>query len=333
MSYSSIMQEFELEAKEQCIPVLGTFELSSKCNLNCKFCYARGRNNNAVELSTDEWKKIIMDCVGCGLLRATFTGGEPLTRTDFKELYTFAYDLGVRITVLSNGLLFNDDICSFLSERKPEGISITMYGINDQVYENVCGIKNGFKIFDAKVDLLKKYDLPLSLKVLAIPELKDSLLKMKEYAVKKGVKISLTKYISPYENLKSDFRLTPQEIKYYANFFDNANDVMGGVKEVNTQCNVSQCSAGKTRFAVTPNGYLIGCLCYPAIKVKIDGNISVAIKKLRALLAASGCNCAECANCAYSGLCNKCPGLNYMETGCAGKCSDYRKYLAAQGVL
>lgn len=333
MSYTQIMHELELDAKKNNIPISGVFELSSACNLKCKFCYAKQRNNKVRNLSIDEWKNIIRDCVNCGLLRATFTGGEPLTRKDFMEIYSFTYDLGVRITILSNGLLFDDDICAFLSERKPEGISITMYGICDEDYEKICGTKKGFKIFNEKINLLTKYKLPVSLKVLAIPELKNSLLKMKEYATKHDLKISLTKYISPYIGAKNDFRLSAQEIQYYAQFFDNANDVVGGVKETNNLCSISKCSAAKSRFAITPDGYLLGCLCYPYVRVKINKGFGDALKEIKEILSLKGSNCMECLMCPYNSHCNKCPGLNYMETGDETKCSKYRKELAAKNVL
>lgn len=108
---------------------------------------------------------------------------------------------------------------------------------------------------------------------------------------------------------------------------------MGGIKSKSSECNISQCSAGKSRFAITPYGELMGCLCYPEIKVQIDDNFKISLEKLRLSLTKSGSNCIECKTCPYNLSCNKCPGLNYMETGDASKFGEYRKCLAAAKIL
>ncbi|MCK5861031.1 MAG: radical SAM protein, partial [Candidatus Hydrogenedentes bacterium] len=71
------------------------FEVTRRCNLRCRMCQyiswlenASGEEQRDGELTTDEWKRVI-DQVG-RLSFITFTGGEPLMRSDFLELLAYA---------------------------------------------------------------------------------------------------------------------------------------------------------------------------------------------------------------------------------------------------
>ena len=82
-------------------------ELNTACTLNCKMCYIEQEQK---ELTTEQWKNVFERAVSEGLMFALFTGGEAMLRDDFVELYEHLFDLGVKITVFSNGSIISDDI-------------------------------------------------------------------------------------------------------------------------------------------------------------------------------------------------------------------------------
>jgi pyrroloquinoline quinone biosynthesis protein E len=57
------------------------------------------------EKSADEWIAMIRQAADQGLLKCTFTGGDPFMREDFEEIYCKAYDMGLRISIFTNGIL------------------------------------------------------------------------------------------------------------------------------------------------------------------------------------------------------------------------------------
>jgi len=332
------MRLLEEEARRLSIPFVGNFELTYRCNLSCPFCYTIDRDRCKAELSTSQWKRIFFEMSMLGLTRATFTGGEIFVRDDLEELYCSTYDLGVRITLLTNGLLVSEHDCSFLKKRLPEGVSISVYGATDSDYLRITGDPDGFQKLNQSISLLKQYKIPVSLKTLALPALKNQLTAIRQYAYDQNLKITLTKYISPISsnthNTQNDFRMTPSEIGFYAKMFDNSNDIMGGVLDTNNHCSISSCNAGKGRFAITAHGNIMGCICYPAIQIPIgDLPCSEVLHLLREKLSREQKICDDCKSCCYKAHCGKCGGLNFMETGYTFKCSNYRKELAKYSLI
>ncbi len=72
-----------------------TLELTRRCNLRCRMCQyihyledTSGKEQREGELTTEEWRRVIDDTGGFSFI--TFTGGEPLVRTDFMELLAHA---------------------------------------------------------------------------------------------------------------------------------------------------------------------------------------------------------------------------------------------------
>ena len=64
-----------------CIPISGTFELTPRCNFNCKMCYVHLQPEeipqNGVELTAKEWLRIAKEAKAAGTTWLCITGGEP----------------------------------------------------------------------------------------------------------------------------------------------------------------------------------------------------------------------------------------------------------------
>ena len=75
-------------------------ELTERCDNNCIHCCinlpADDLNAKDKELSTSQIKNILEEAVSLGCMTVRFTGGEPLLREDFEELYVFARKIGLR---------------------------------------------------------------------------------------------------------------------------------------------------------------------------------------------------------------------------------------------
>lgn len=144
--YRAMNQYLSMKARYKDVPMSGTFELTPLCNLNCKMCYVHLNNDQLPAgkgfLNVEEWKDILRQAVDAGMMYAAFTGGECLTYPGFRELYLYAYSLGVQPDVMTNGCLLTEEMISFFSMYPPGIIQISLYGSSEDAYEAVTGCRS-----------------------------------------------------------------------------------------------------------------------------------------------------------------------------------------------
>ena len=93
------------------IPIHGIFELTSRCNFNCKMCYINhSKEIKDKELTINQWLEIGKKAKNNGTLFLLLTGGETMIRDDFIELYQELAKMGFRIVINTNGSLLTKDI-------------------------------------------------------------------------------------------------------------------------------------------------------------------------------------------------------------------------------
>jgi MoaA/NifB/PqqE/SkfB family radical SAM enzyme len=94
ISYSEFGERLNKQIVAERIPVSGSFELTFRCNLRCAHCYCNLPLNDQdtieKELATEEVFNILDQIAEAGCLWLLITGGEPLLRKDFLEIYTYA---------------------------------------------------------------------------------------------------------------------------------------------------------------------------------------------------------------------------------------------------
>lgn len=164
---ASMRQYLERKARARGVPLHGTFELTPRCNLDCKMCYVHlsGQQMAGKQLlSADAWKSLMAQAIGMGMLDATFTGGECLTYPGFDELYLYLWDRGVRTSILTNGVLLTEERIRFFRQHPPKGIQITLYGSSEDEYEAVTGHRC-FETVIAHIRKAAQTKIPLSIAI------------------------------------------------------------------------------------------------------------------------------------------------------------------------
>ncbi len=84
-------------------PFLIVWDFTHKCNLKCKHCYSNSGAIREEELTTQQAKDVVDQIADAGVTALAFSGGEPLTRSDFFEVARYAADRGLYISVATNG--------------------------------------------------------------------------------------------------------------------------------------------------------------------------------------------------------------------------------------
>lgn len=138
--------------------------LTNRCNLSCVYC---GRNENEdnsctkQELSADEWISIFEDAKTVGLKKVNMTGGEIFCRKDVLEIIERTIDLGLDVSIETNGTIVTEEQIKALSKFKDHlSISISLDGIKKDTNDKTRGIGSFDKTFKT-INIIKKYDIPL----------------------------------------------------------------------------------------------------------------------------------------------------------------------------
>lgn len=133
-------------------PANGTFELTVRCNLHCKMCLFRHDDSEnpdimAKELTAEQWENIAKQAAGAGTGSLLITGGEPMIRKDFCDIWERIYKQGFLITLYTNASLITPEIMETLAKYPPHKIGVTLYGASEETYKAVCG--NGAAFYNA----------------------------------------------------------------------------------------------------------------------------------------------------------------------------------------
>ena len=180
------------------IPVSGTFELTARCTLHCKMCYVCDpAEAKAKELTAEQWIELGRQARDAGMFYLLITGGEPLMRADYKEIHKGLQDLGLMLTINSNGTTITEEMADFLAEHPPLRMSITLYGANPETYKRLTGHAEGFQMARDGFERLKKRGIPCRLRTVLMPDLADDINDIARYIVDQGLPVGLVNYIMP----------------------------------------------------------------------------------------------------------------------------------------
>ena len=117
-------------------PVTVEIDPSNACSSNCIWCYYAKYRKNAEIMPIVTLQNLIYDVAGMGVKSITFTGGgEPLTHPKISKAIDLAYDLGLKIGIITNGDGLTDNIAADIG-RKCRFIRISVdAGTNDTHYK------------------------------------------------------------------------------------------------------------------------------------------------------------------------------------------------------
>ncbi|HVN74821.1 MAG TPA: radical SAM protein [Thermoanaerobaculaceae bacterium] len=308
-------------------PISGAFELTGRCNLACSMCYVRepvcNRLARSSELSAAQWLAVAREATDAGMLFLLLTGGEVLVRPDFFEIYEPLTELGLSITLFTNGTLITEEAASRLASAAPNRLEITLYGASAAVYEAVTGVPGSFRRCITGIERLLHAGIVPGLKTtLTRTNIRD-LPAMKEMAAKWGLHFAYGSLLTPRrdgrDSAARQLRLSAAEhVELEAS--DPATlrawrEALGRPMEA-PQGNSFVCDAGRSSFVVGPAGEMNVCidLPRPGARVLEDG-FRNAWAEVRAFVQGSPPPPSACRTCAVNRSCAWCPARASLETG------------------
>jgi len=327
-----------------------TLEFTARCNNNCRHCYinvpAGDRRAKKEELSLDEIERIVDEAVSMGAMWCLVTGGEPLLRPDFEELYLMLKKKGLLVSVFTNATLVAKDHIRLFRHYPPRDIEVSVYGIRKSTYERVTRSPGNYEKFLKGLSLLQQSGLRIRLKTMALRSNNTELSEISKFCRQRTKD---TFRFDPFlhlrydgdpirnEDIKSE-RLSPAEIvsleqsdpERFEALRKGCDKLIKPIVSLENSNYLFRCGIGYNSFTIGSNGLFRLCasLWHPECVYDLrTGNVSEAltltIPKIRAMRTNRPEFLENCGVCSLVNLCMWCPAYAYLEAGKMDACIEY----------
>ena len=324
------------------VPLNFLLEITARCNNDCRHCFinlpANQHDARRKELSLTEISDIADQAVELGAIWCQITGGEPLLRADFSEIYMALKKKGLLLSLYTNACLVNQDHIALFKQYPPRDMEVTVYGVTKETYERVTRQPGSYAAFRRGLDLLLKHDINVSLKTMA---LRSNVHELPDIAAFCRSHSTDTFRFDPFLHLRHDGdpkrneeirqeRLSPEEIVV----IEQADDERIVALEKNCDhfifqdpghydCNhLFHCGVENGSFTVSYDGIFRLCpdLWHPDFIYDLrTGSLAEAwhelVPRVRNMESSSPDFLERCRDCPIVNLCFWCPAHTYLETG------------------
>lgn len=338
------IQEFKLwnKLKDKRIPLSFDLEVTARCNNDCRHCYinlpAGDRAALESELTVAEITEIAEQAVKLGAVWCLITGGEPMLRPDFTELYLALKRKGLLVSLFTNATLISEEHVRLFKKYPPRDIEVTVYGVTSKTYERVTRRSDTFDKFMRGLNRLMEGGVRLRLKAMAIQSNLHE-----EAAISEFCRVRTKDYyrFDPQLHLRFDRnparnaeisaeRLTPEQIvalesadAQRMNSLQKNCDTLINDRFTHYGCDhLFHCGAGKGSFNVSYDGKFRLCSSLWAEGTTYDlRQCTLAdawidhVPRVRDLRSQRKEFLKSCRNCALVNLCLWCPAHAHLETG------------------
>lgn len=257
-------------------PGCAVWEITLTCNLNCMHCGSAAGKKRADELSTEEAFDLCqalneIDCMGVALM-----GGEPLLRPDWADISKRIHDLGMELSIITNGWLGQDErVTKQLVDLSPECVTVSLDGGEAAVHDKIRGVDGSFKRATEALERYASLGFPTTA-ITTVHKLNlNQLVKIRDFLMELGGVAWQIQMATPFGRLNRHHVLSPEEYysvamfiaatrKLYSKevFVAGAHD-MGYFSDILPELQVKEwqgCQAGISVLGIQSNGNILGCL-------------------------------------------------------------------------
>lgn len=270
--------------------VRASYELNLGCNYDCEHCYLGDRPFDGLDWEGRERLLHIMR--DAGVVWIQLTGGEPLIDKYFPDVYTLANQLGMMVSISSNGSrLATPRVLDLLTAQRPYRVTLSVYGATEESYDGMTRRKGSYRKFIKGLDAAVEAELSLQLNIVVSNHNAHEVDAMVEMARSRGVAHHV--FVNMVPTIHGD----------------------GGVLVTQSEEHLRErrpfggCNAGHTFFHSDPHGRATICKvgrddAIDLMEEGVEGLARLGEIADRLMLRTGGCS-----GCALSGSCTVCRPL------------------------
>jgi radical SAM protein with 4Fe4S-binding SPASM domain len=313
------------------------------------------------ELTAGQWLRVARDAIDNGTLNLMITGGEPLLRDDFAEIYTEINRMGFIIGINTNASLVDEKYHRLFSKYPPSSVSVTLYGADRETYHSITGNGNHFDSTIKGLEYLSDLPTFLEIKATFIKDNKDQLDRMREtanrYTKRFAINFMVFKPVPGVVSQAEKCRLSAKESididisnRMYYNELRRQNKEKKDEADKNAPHDedeairdskkrdygldvypeVLTCLAAKSAYWISWDGRMLPCATFDTLATEpLKEGFKEAWDRMPSLFKDIK-HPQKCVTCEYFLNCPNCPAYFHVETGSFDTVSDYICELARE---
>jgi MoaA/NifB/PqqE/SkfB family radical SAM enzyme len=267
------------------------------------------------------------------MLMLLLTGGEPLLRQDFDEIYVACKKMGLLVTVNTNATLIDEAKIELFKQYPPYQVNVTLYGASPETYGKLCGNAAAFQKATCAIRRMVDEGIKVKLNYSITPSNVADIPAVTAFAKELNLQIQAASYMfAPVRGGCGEHRLTAEEAARAK--FEWKRLFLGDGEFLKTlesdsppvQSDVAcsepiNCRAGCSTFWVTWQGEmsLCGMMAKPSIPITdfSDAWRLICAERDKIYLP------AKCNGCEYRKDCDMCAAVAVAETDKSDCVPDY----------
>lgn len=313
---NSVFDDLNKYAAKNLIPASATFELTYKCGLNCIHCYVDKTEKREQELSTEKIKDFIKEFKDLGGAYITFTGGDPFFKKDFEEIFNFAREKRIAVSIMSPCWNTDNEMLKRIAEKGIFTFQISFYGHNAEIHDKFTTQKGSFEKTLSAARLLRELGVIVYAAVTVSTENIKYFDEITSFLKKEKFQYHFNFNIFKKRNGdRSPEKLNISETELKEALFKLKLPNRGRL--FNLKPDEPPCNAAHSIFAVDPFGNLYPCLEIREKAGSLKENSLKEIwknsKTLNTIRNLKFSDLTDCPDCKFKNSCNRCAGTALKE--------------------
>lgn len=320
MNQTSIMKRIHTFAAQNNRPVDAFIVLTDRCHLRCNMCYLV--EHPRPELSTQTLIGVLEQLHDMGTMFATFTGGEPLLRSDCYDLLDYARSLGMMTVLYTTATPCNAERVAKLKDVGLFRASVSLYAAEPEIHDNVTQIPGSFQKTLEGCKRLLDAGIRVQLKFLQMGSNIGQLIPTYELASTMGAGFSFNFSLTAcHDERRESLSLQLDEAmmtQVHRQMMYAFPDSLGRIEPKYVDPDASSCAVGRSRIVIGVDGSIYPCMDFTDSwgnlneQPIIDIWNSVHAEPIRKLKRFADPICRVCPDRAF---CFRCPASISLDTG------------------
>lgn len=267
------------------------------------------------------------------------TGGEPLLRKDFKEIYSELKKLGLLISINTNGSLIDQEMFHFLTQDPPLRMNISLYGCSNETYTRLCG-KPMYDVVCRNICRLKEAGISIRLNASITPYNAGDIKGLYRLAEQWNVPLKATTYMFPPVRVngckygEAHHRFSAEEAAGYMlqcqeqylspqRLAETCGEISFEAEDCTGSEERMRCRGGSSAFWVTWDGRMLPCGMFPSEGFSVaEYGFEGAWQAVRSFSKTIVLP-EKCGRCSHKKQCPACAAACLTETGRTDAVPDY----------